>query len=122
VEPFHGLDNSPPSKMDRPDSTWNSFNWSLNSGRCFLVTNNKEFLYIIISKKIKYIMIKINNIKVSDILVLLILMKRLKMFILSKESSKVVPSLVVRNFVFQIGIWYIFNFGCTIKCYQKWTV
>jgi len=49
-------------------------------------------------------MIKINNIKVSDILVLLILMKRLKMFILSKESSKVVPSLVVRNFVFQIGI------------------
>jgi len=29
-----------------------------------------------------------NNIKVSDILVLLILMKRFKMFILSKESSE----------------------------------
>jgi len=46
------------------------------------------FLYFIISKKIKYIMIKINNIKVSDILVLLILMKGFKMFILSKESSE----------------------------------
>jgi len=33
-------------------------------------------------------MIKINNIKVSDILVLLILMKGCKMFILSKESSE----------------------------------
>jgi len=88
-------------KMDRPDSIWNSFNWSLSSvkkiswlidfsgsGRCFFVTRNKEFLYFIISKKIKYIMIKINNIKVSDILVLLILMKGFKMFILSKESSE----------------------------------
>jgi len=33
-------------------------------------------------------MIKINNIKVSDILVLLIVMKEFKMFILSKESSE----------------------------------
>jgi len=33
-------------------------------------------------------MIKINNIKVRDILVLLILMKGFKMFILSKESSE----------------------------------
>jgi len=33
-------------------------------------------------------MIKINNIKVSDIFLLLILLKGFKMFIISKESSE----------------------------------
>jgi len=48
-------------------------------GRFFLVTN--IFLYLIISREIKYIIIKINNIKDIDILVLLILMNEFKMFI-----------------------------------------
>jgi len=57
-----------------------------SSGRCFLVTN--IFLYLIIGKEIKYIMIKTNNIKYKDFLVLLILMNGFKMFILFKVSSK----------------------------------
>jgi len=53
-----------------------------SSGRCFLVTN--IFLYFIIGREIKYIMIKINNIKDIDILVLLILMKLSKCIIQSE--------------------------------------
>jgi len=35
---------------------------------------------------------------------------------------EVVRFYVVKNVVSQIGIRNIINFGCTIKCYQKWTV
>jgi len=45
----------------------------------------------------QYIMIKINKIKVSDILVLLILMNGFKMFILSQESSELFDNMCLRQ-------------------------